>query len=652
MLRMDWLPPRPVGFDSFDEAFHATHDLTNTDEILARLRLLSGCRRNFLQTGKADRLLEKVAQKTDGHLASDLRTVRIAILASHTVEHLVPSVRIAALARSLDARIHVAPYGQYRQAVYGPHADLLAFSPQFILFALDMRDAPLDLPLSASLADVDEAVLRRTDELRALWRHAMATFGATIIQQTFLNVDPPVFGAFEQLVPASRASVLLRLHLSLAQAAREEGVLLLDMDECTTLAGGLPELHDAIRWHQAKQFVSPHAAIIWGDVLARIIAAACGLSRKCLIVDLDNTLWGGTAGDDGPEYLRLGPGTPDGEAFYVFQEHISRLMQRGIAVAVCSKNDINIAEAAFNQPSMKIQRRDIAVFVANWNNKADNIREISRTLSLGLDAFVFADDNPAEREIVRRELPQVAVPELSDDPSDYPRLISASGWFEAASFTRDDAIRVQNYSADVSRSAARENASDLDSYLQDLNMVMSARRLADSDFSRVLQLLNKTNQFNLTGRRYTGPELRALLSCPSAQIWTFRLADRFGDNGLVSVVILVPNEISPSVSGQDQKLLHIENWIMSCRVLGRGLEHAALAVLIQAMKQNNISDVTADYRQTSRNSMVSGHYASLGFSRTDGTEDGTDTSWALCTHDPIHDATQKACMNIRIVTDE
>ncbi|NHN85270.1 HAD-IIIC family phosphatase [Acetobacter musti] len=650
MLQMDWLPACPAGFDSLDTVLQQMRGRCDGPQGLKLLRAAAGCRRNFIQTSKADRFFQKITEGEAGIADDVLRPVRIAILAAHSVEHLLPATRVAALARGMNASLYVAPYGQYRQVIHNRDPDLAAFAPQFVLFAPDMRDSPLSLPLTATYDEVTAAVTRRVEELHALWRAAAEFTGAAVIQQTFLNMDLPVFGSFERLVPASDLSVFLRLQMAVAEAAREEGVLLLDMDQCAALAGGARKLHDSSRWYQARQLISPEVSVIWGDMLARVVAAALGLSRKCLIVDLDNTLWGGVAGDDGPENLRLGAGSPDGEAFFIFQEYIGRLLQRGIALAICSKNDPDVAEAAFSLSTMALRRQDVAAFVANWNNKADNIRQIAETLRLGLDAMVFADDNPAERDIVRRELPQVAVPELMDDPADYPRILSASGWFEAAAFTADDAVRVRNYSHEVSRMQARENATDLEAYLSDLRMVLTGRRMTEADAPRVLQLLNKTNQFNLTSRRYTGPEFQALADRPDTRIWTFRLADRFGDHGLISVVILTGEEREDGDPAERGRGLAVHDWIMSCRVLGRGVEDAVLSVVAEAADRENAPCLKGEYCPTSRNGMVSGLYRVMGFSEVEKTAGDDATFWVRSRDAPLSDRCRTACSLIRITT--
>ncbi|MBK3848793.1 HAD-IIIC family phosphatase [Stutzerimonas xanthomarina] len=570
---------------------------------------LARYRRDFTLTTRLDRLagegLRALANAETS--AIGLQPLRIALLSSHTVDHLVPAIRVAGLQRRLALSVHVAPYGMYRQALLMDDAELASFAPQLIVLALDARDAPLQLPLEASQQDVDAAVAKRVDELRLLWRRARERYAVQVVQQTIVPADPPIFGSFEALVPASPYALIERLNAAIRAAAREDGVLLMDLAWEAARGSYGDGLAEPVRWHQAKQLVSPNLAPLYGDQLARIAAASAGLSRKCLVLDLDNTLWGGVVGDDGVEAIHLGQGSPSGEAFLAFQRYAAQLARRGIILAVCSKNDLSVAEAAFNHPEMALKRSDIAAFVANWEDKAGNLRRIASMLDIGLDSLVFVDDNPAERDIVRRELPEVAVPELPDDVADYPARVAAAGYFEAVSFTSDDATRGRNYALNAERKAAMSQATDMEGYLRGLEMVLTATPIGAAELARSTQLINKTNQFNLTTRRYSEAEVERIASNPAAVALAIRLADKFGDNGLISVVLARPDA---SVASDE---LLIDSWLMSCRVLGRQVEDAVLDVLAAAATAAGYRALIGEYRPTERNGMVAEHFPRLGF---------------------------------------
>jgi len=614
MDQLPWLAQHPDLGRAITEAKGEIDPLSR----LATATRLAGFRRDFTLTNRLDRLAAPALRMVhDGDAPqTGLRPLRMALLSSHSVDHLLPAIRVAGLQRGLALSLQVAPYGLYRQALLGDDPELSAFAPQMVVLALDAHDAPLQLPLEASQEQVDAAVAGRVEELRLLWRRARQRFAAQVVQQTLVPADPPLFGAFEALVPAAPHTVIERLNAAIRQAAREDGVLLLDLAWQAAQGGYGDGLAEPVRWHQAKQLVSPNLAPLYGDHLARIAAASIGLSRKCLVLDLDNTLWGGVVGDDGLEGIQLGQGSPGGEAFLAFQRYAALLSRRGIILAVCSKNDPAVAEAAFGHTEMALQRSDIAAFVANWEDKASNLRRIAQMLGIGLDSLVFVDDNPAEREIIRRELPEVAVPELPDDVAHYPARLAAAGYFEAVSFTTDDAARGRNYALNAARELALSQATDMEGYLRSLTMVLHVIPIGPAERARCTQLINKTNQFNLTTRRYSEAEVARIADSAGALALAFRLRDKFGDNGLISVVLARPD---PELN--DDELL-IDSWLMSCRVLGRQVECAVLEVLGRAARQAGYRALVGQYRRTERNAMVAEHYPNLGFEQHPLVHDG------------------------------
>jgi FkbH-like protein len=484
---------------------------------------------------------------------------------------------------------------------------LSSFAPQFLLLALDAHEVQSGVPLDASEQSLAASIDKWIDDLRILWRAGRQRYNAQIIQQTFVDTAPSIFGSYDGLVPGSPRVFIERLNDAVRSAARAEGVLLLDIAWLGRQCHG-EEVGDPVRWHQAKQLIAPQFAPQYGDWAARIVAASLGLSRKCLVLDLDNTIWGGVVGDDGLEGIRIGQGDPLGEAFLAFQHHVAALGKRGIVLAVCSKNDPAVAERVFSEhPEMALRRSDIACFVANWEDKATNLRRIASELNLGLDSLVFVDDNPAERHIVRRELASVAVPELPDDPANYGGRLADTGYFEAATFTSDDLTRAQSYQANAQRHAILERTTDMEGYLKTLSMTLVASAIRPVDLPRASQLINKSNQFNLTTRRYTEAELAHLIADPRVLAVCFRLRDRFGDNGLISVILARPEEQC------GRNALLIDTWLMSCRVLGRQVEAAALEVVAKEAAHRGSHALIGEYRPTARNALVAEHYPKLGF---------------------------------------
>ena len=522
---MNWLPIA----GNFREDLRAALAREKPTDALEGLASLAAHRLGFLETVQLDRALARLGLKD----APGFQPVRLAILASSTVDHLPPAIRVAGLGRKLLIDVHSGTYGQYRQDLLDPASALHRFQPQAALFSLTAREAIAGVPLAASQAEVDGAIGRFVANLRSLWRKARELGGATVIQQTFLDVGDPLFGGYDRLVPGAPATVIARLNDQVCEAAARDGALILDVARASQ-RDGIDAWFDAGRWLQGKLEIAPQAAPMYGDLAARILAALRGLSKKCLVLDLDNTLWGGVIGDDGLDGIVLGEGSAAGEAHLALQRYAKQLKERGVILAVCSKNDVKIAEAAVrDHPEMALRRSDFAAFQANWDDKAQNLKAIAKQLNIGLDSLVFVDDNPIERARVRQSLPMVAVPEMPEDPALYVRCLAEAGYFEAVAFTAEDRVRAEAYAANAEREALLGSAESMDDFLRGLNMTAVYGPFTAVDHARVVQLINKTNQFNTTTRRYAGDEIARIMEDPDAVTLQFRLLDRVGDNGLV-----------------------------------------------------------------------------------------------------------------------
>ena len=624
MNLLDWLPSH----GDLRGAIGAARAIANPSEQLATVGRLAGYNRDFLATDQLYRLLTSIPTPDAAVSEAGLRRVRLAFLAAHTVDHLAGALCVAGLHRGLWIDVHLGAYGLYRQLLLDRDPELARFAPQYVLLAPDASDLSLGLPLNATVDEVRVAVDRRVDAIRQLWAVAHARLGARIIQQSLVAPTARLFGSFDAVVPGSPAALVRRLNLAIAEAAREDGALVLDLDPLQTAHPGT--IGDPARWHHAKQLIAPPLAPLYGDCAARILAAAEGLSRRCLVLDLDNTLWGGTIGDDGVAGIELGQGSAEGEAYLAFQRYVRLLSDRGVALAVCSKNSPELAESAFTHPEMALARDGFACFVANWEDKARNIRSIAETMGLGLDSLVFVDDNPAERDLVRRELPQVAVPELPDDVAFYASRVAAAGYFEAASFTPEDRLRAASYAANASLRAELASTTDMVDYLRSLEMTLTAGALDATDLPRAVQLIHKSNQFNLTTRRHTEGDLQAFAQNPRALVLTLRLRDRFADHGLIGVIIARADASLPSGEWL------IDTWLMSCRVLGRQVEAAALEVLRAECLERGAVALIGEFRPTPRNSIVAHNYARLGFAEMTEISgaDAHATYWRTSLHGP------------------
>ncbi len=504
-------------------------------------------------------------------------------------------------------------YGSAVRDALDPASTIRTANLDLAMVALDHRTLGLDRVQVAPGAAA-EVVAAATATLSAMIDGLASATAGGVLVATIPPPAEPLFGSLDAVEPGSVAAQVAAVNAQIVAWARDKRIVLVDIARAAALVG-LDRWHDAGQWHAAKLPFDPELVPFYADVVARTVAAIRGTTRKCLVLDLDNTLWGGVIGDDGVDGIKLGQGSAAGEAFLAIQQTALALRERGIILAVCSKNDDDVARTPFrDHPDMPLKEAHIAAFVANWGDKATNLRAIAAALNIGLDSLVFLDDNPVERAQVRRELPMVAVPELPVDPALYPRALLAGGWFEAVAFADEDRARADQYRANAER-AAFAGTSDMAGYLASLDMVADFRPFDAVGRVRIAQLINKSNQFNLTTRRYTEAQVAALETDPAKITMQIRLVDRFGDNGMISVVIV------------DTASWEIDTWLMSCRVLGRRMEEAVLAQVVAAARTRGATELTGRYIPSAKNRMVADHYAKLGFAAAGG--DGEATLWRL-----------------------
>lgn len=607
-----WLPK----IADWDQLLKLAVDAPNSRRGWDALVACANANIDFVQTGKLDRLAQRLKRLGSIEAPAD-RSVRIALLGSSTLTHLVSGIRVAGLRHGIWVEIYEAEYGQYLQELMNSGSGLYAFRPDFVCFAMHAEHL-----LRVSDGNASAAV----DHVRKCWELARVGLLCTVIQQAALPVFPDLMGSNEHRMPDSPQTFVKRFNTLLGAASEEVSVHLLAIDKYAAL-DGLRTWHDPALWNRSKQEVHPSVSHLYGEYLVRVVAAQRGRSRKCLVLDLDNTLWGGVIGDDGLQGIVLGQGSPLGEAYAALQSYALELKKRGIILAVCSKNDETNALTAFEQhPEMVLKREDIACFSVNWEDKPTNLRRIAGTLNIGLDSLVFVDDNPFERNLIRQELPEVGVPELPEDPAYYVDCIAAAGYFESLRLSADDRERASNYQANAQREQLRSSATDMSSYLKSLDMRMVWKPFDDLGMQRILQLINKTNQFNLTTQRYGEAEVRLLMKDPRVLTWQIRLKDRFGDNGVIALIIATLNA---------EHELEIDSWLMSCRVFGRQVEEACLNLLVEGALAFGTKRIIGSYRATPRNGIVRDLYTRLGFTQIpsaahDAAMKGTDdTRWVL-----------------------
>lgn len=607
--QLGWLPAPPDDF-----AAQCRRLADEPAELGRRVQRLAN---HGLDENQLNRLAKVIAKARDGGASlAPLLPFRLGVVGNATTHFIVPALIASAARHGIALECIEADYDQAMQVALDSGSAVNQARCDAVLLAIDHRG----LPLAATPGDAQGAqrsVDAALGHLAAV-RSGLRQHGAICILQTLPRPVETSFGSFDFVLPGTPRQLVDELNRGIARSVAGSEDLLLDVAHLAETVG-LADWHDPTLWNMAKLPFASTFLPLYADHVCRLIAALRGRSRKCLILDLDNTVWGGVIGDDGLEGIVIGPGDATGEAHLHVQRTALGLRERGVVLAVSSKNTDAIARQPFREhPEMLLREDHIAVFQANWNDKATNIQAIAEALSLGLDAMVFLDDNPVERGLVRQMLPQVAVPELPDDPALYVRTLLAGGYFEAIAYSTEDRQRAAFYADNARRVALQQQAGDVDAYLASLDMRMTLQPFDDTGRARIAQLINKSNQFNLTTRRYTEAEVAALQHDPNAFALQVRLADAFGDNGMISVLIC----------RREQADWLIDTWLMSCRVLGRKVEAALLQELVTQARGAGVRRLLGRYLPTEKNKLVEDHYAKLGFTLLERGADGS-TLWVL-----------------------
>jgi FkbH-like protein len=517
------------------------------------------------------------------------RCCLIALASSFTIDFLAPILKAQCFGAGIAAEIYIGPFNQYEQEIRNPESGLARFGPDVVVIATDWR--------SLGLGDEEELpagfAADHTDRMQSLWRKVNERLGASVMQ---FNYEAPPYD-----VMGARGRMVRAVNVALADAAAKmPGVAILDVDQVASRFGK-DRWHDAALWHTAKQYPAAEALPALGRQMTALLRAMLGLRAKCVALDLDGVLWGGVIGEDGLGGIQLGGG-PAGEAFVEFQRHLQALARTGVLLAVCSKNNPEDALLPFREhPEMVLREPDIAVFRANWKPKDENLRDIAATLNIGLDAMVLVDDNPAERARVRQNLPEVEVVEMPADPALYVAALSRTGLFETLVVTGEDRQRTAAIRGNLERKAVEANAGSVDEYLAQLEIKVELAPFDEVTLPRIVQLIQKTNQFNLTTRRRTDAEVRALMAAGAFTL-AMRASDRFGDSGLTGVLI----------AAREGECLRVDTWLMSCRVLGRRLDEVMFAAVVRYAEANGYRHIVGEYIATAKNGQVADLYLRLG----------------------------------------
>lgn len=544
----------------------------------------------------------KKLSKTD---ASALPQYSLAVLGDCATQHLATALRGYGVSVGIRLNVFDADYDQIDAQVMAPDSELYRFAPQGVLLQMcteKLQEAFYDRPPEARASFAEDTYAR----IRQIWSRIGSRIPATVLQCNFPLIDDGVFGQFGNKTEQSFLFQQRKLNYLLMQGCQEaKNTFLIDLDALQT-ALGRSTFADPKLYYVAKMPISLAALPAAAKLVVDVVRSLQGAVKKCLVLDLDNTLWGGVIGDDGLSGIQIGElGT--GHAFSDFQKWLKELKNRGILLTVCSKNNEDTAKEPFEKhPEMVLRLEDFSMFVANWEDKARNIRTIQQALNIGMDSMVFLDDNPFERELVRTMIPEITVPELPEDPALYLQYLRGLDLFETASYSREDAGRTEQYREKAQRAAFEAAFQSYDDYLEALQMRASAAAFDPFHYPRIAQLTQRSNQFNLRTVRYTEAEIEALAQDDSRIGLYFTLKDKFGDHGLISVAVL---------EKQPEDTLFISEWLMSCRVLKRGMEEFIVDKILSVAAQQGFRRVVGEYIPTPKNAMVKDLYEQLGFAR-------------------------------------
>ena len=543
-------------------------------------------------------LKRKLKTPVDG-----LKQIKLAVLGDSATQFIVQAIRGMGIENSMNIIVYEADFNQIDQQIFDADSELYQFDADVILI-FESTHKLLQKYNKKSPAERNYFAEESLAHIQQLIFSVQNKTNAKILFCNYTEEDDRVFGQYANKVEESFSWQLRKLNFLLQELSLKlHNLYICDLSAIQNTIGREKFWSPSI-YTNTDMTVSIDALPFIAQSAVQIIGAFQGMFKKCVILDLDNTLWGGVIGDDGIENIQIGQ-LGIGKAFTEFQYWIKKLRQRGIIVAICSKNTESIAKEPFEKhPDMVLKLDDIAVFVANWENKADNIRKIQKILNIGFDSMVFLDDNPFERNIVRENIQGITVPELPEDPALYLDYLYNLNLFETVSYSGEDAKRTQQYQKEAERMIFQESFTNENDFLKSLNMISETKAFDTFTIPRIAQLSQRSNQFNLRTVRYTEEDVKRISQSDNYLTLSFTLEDKFGDNGLICAIIL---------EKKANKTLFIDTWFMSCRVLKRGMESYTLNSIVEIAKENGYDQIIGEYIPTPKNELVRDHYKNLGF---------------------------------------
>ena len=572
---------------------------------------------NFEYPLDVDKILrKKKAIKRQLLLNDNLVEKNIAILGGSTTSEIKNILEIFLLNYGVKPNFYESDYNKYYEDSLFGNNELDNFKPDVIYIHTTNQNIIKFPEISDSSQDIDTLLSNEIQRYKSIWG-ALSKFDCAIIQNNFDYTENRSLGNLDCYDIHGKTYFINKLNDEFSLNGREMKNLYINDINYLSSYIGLRNWFDASLWHQAKYALSMESIPELAFNISKIINSILGKSKKCLVLDLDNTCWGGVIGDDGLHGIYIGTETAIAESYTAFQKYTKELKNRGIILAVCSKNDFVNAKEGFSHPESILRFDDFTSFKANWDPKHQNIQGIANEINVGINSLVFIDDNPVERDIVISQISSVSVPNVGADVVDYIAHIDRNGYFEPISLSQDDVNRNQYYTDNKKRVIEQATFLNYGEFLASLEMNAEIKSFSQIYLDRITQLTNKTNQFNLTTKRYTAGEIESIASSDDHITVYGKLTDKYGDNGLVAITI---GEIK-------HKTCHIDLWLMSCRVLKRDMEFAILDEFVRKCNDKNISEIIGYYRKSTKNSMVSDLYEKFGFNLVD--KNNEDSIWKL-----------------------
>ena len=547
-------------------------------------------------------------KKSVKRMPAGLPQLKVALVGDTATQFLATAIKGVGIEHGYQTDLFEAEYNQVERQFLDPTSELYAFDADFVVLfqsthKLGEKHSALSQEQQSVLADDRLSFVASLCENPAL-------ANKKIICLNYPEIEDTVFGSYATKVTSSLTYQVRKLNMGLMDLSQQYANLFICDIAALQNKLGRDFMFAPNVYVSTEMVLSIDALPYVAGRVMDIICSIKGQFKKCLILDLDNTLWGGVIGDDGLEGIQLGHGLGIGKAFTEFQMWVKKLKQRGIIICIASKNNEETAKEPFEKhPDMVLKLEDIAVFQANWETKVDNIRTIQSILNIGFDSMVFLDDNPFERNIVRENIPGITVPELPVDPGEYLEYLYGLNLFETASYSQADKDRTKQYQVEAKRISLQKTFGNEADFLKSLDMVSVVSGFTKFNTPRVAQLSQRSNQFNLRTIRYTEADIEAFANDPKIIDLSFTLEDKFGDTGLIAVIIMKP---------LDAETLFVDTWFMSCRVLKRGMENFTLNTMVERAKAAGYKRIVGEYLPTPKNKMVESHYPSLGFTAIDG----------------------------------